>query len=73
MAEVPMYRGQKGQSGQTPAGVTTRKGAYAVSARSMGDAMTPNKQGWNSYGEAPTRGGAIKKSMDNPGGGKTTY
>ena len=70
---VPMYGGSKGQSGMTPAGPETRKGAYGYSARSMADAKSPNVTGWNSYGDEPTRNAAIKKSMDNPGGGKTTY
>ena len=74
MADVPLYKGSKGQSGMTPAGVNTKKGAYGVSARSMGDAMTPNRQHWNSYGEDPKRNGAIKNSNDPTGSyGKTTY
>ena len=60
----------QGQSGYTPAGVDSKKGAYQYSARKMGDVNTPNAQGWNSYGEGPKRGGAIKggRGLRNSGG-----
>ena len=67
---MPKNKGSmgQGQSGYTPSGVENKKGAYAYSARKMGAAKTPNIQGWNSYGEGPKRGGAIKGKSSGGGG-----
>ena len=62
---------KKGESGKTPAMVGSKKGAYAYSANTVSDAMSPNVQGWNSYTQRPERGGDIKQNGDvGRGGGK---
>lgn len=57
---------EKGESGKTPTPVSTNKGVYSKSHRMMGDAMTPNKQGWNSF---DCNDPAKKSSAIKEGGG----
>lgn len=59
------YSGNKmqGESGSKPAMVGSKRGAYAHSANTMGEANTPNKQAWPGYdGDKNQRGGGWGKS-----------
>ena len=65
-------KSMQGESGSKPAMVGSKKGAYAHSANTMGEAMSPNVQGWNSYDDNRNqRGGSIgatRKSNGSDGG-----
>lgn len=62
---------EKGESGMTPTPVSTSKGVYGKSERRVGDAISPNMQGWNSMecNDPAKKGAAIKDSGGSKRGG----
>lgn len=64
---------KKGESGMTPSKVGSKKGAYQYSENRMGDAKTPNMQGWNSYTGKPTRKAGIKSGGMKKSSGSSDY
>jgi len=71
------YGGVQGESGVEPESMDRDTGAYGYSARSMGQAMTPNMQAYNQNLEGPKRDaqlmGGTSRDRGNSGGGGGDY